>query len=72
MPKFNAEDPSFVHVATHDQEIMMVLSVKEDVMNRYDLQSIDGTVYRNIGEYELTIATEDEVVAALNKKSTNG
>jgi hypothetical protein len=51
---------------------MMVLSVKEDVMNRYDLQSIDGTVYRNIGEYELTIATEDEVVAALNKKSTNG
>lgn len=65
--KFNISDKSFVHVTSHGGEIMMVVSVKDGFMPRYDLQTIQGTFYGNIGEYELTEATNQEVKEVLER-----
>ena len=65
MSKFDSKNNCFVHVATHGGKIMMVMAVFDGVVPRYDLQSIDGTVYANIGEYELSEVSAAEVEAAL-------
>jgi hypothetical protein len=59
------EENGFVHMATRGGAVMMVVSAKDGVVPRYDLLDVDGTTYHNIGEYELTKATRDEVEAAL-------
>jgi uncharacterized protein (AIM24 family) len=64
--KFNTSDRSFVRVATHRQEVMMVIASYPGPINRYDLQKKNGALLCNIGEYELTLATDDEVQEALN------
>jgi hypothetical protein len=65
--KFNTkrDEDSFVHVATQGGEIMMVTSVKDGLVPRYGLMTMDGTTYRNIGEYELTAASLEDVAKAL-------
>lgn len=64
--KFGVERDSFVHMATRDGEIMMVIAVYPDPhITRYDLQAIDGTTYANIGEYELSKCADEEVQARL-------
>lgn len=64
--KFNTDDKSFVRVATRGGEIMMVVTARDGPVPRYDLQDIHGTGYANIGEYELTLATEEELEVALS------
>ena len=60
---------SLVHVASHGGEIMRVVDLERDGPTpRYSLVSIDGVSYSNIGEYELTLATADEVDAALDAR----
>lgn len=68
MPKFKSGE--FVHVGSHGGEIMLVYDVdtRNPVMTRYGLEKIDGTLYNNIGEYELTEATDDEVEAKLDAR----
>lgn len=65
MSMFDTENNCFVHVATHGGKIMMVIAVHDGVVPRYDLKAIDGTIYVNIGEYELSRASDAEVEAAL-------
>lgn len=71
LPKFDLVEKCFVHVGTHGGEIMMVIGVHPGIINRYDLQVLNGTRYKNIGEYELTEASDEEVKQALAMEKPN-
>jgi hypothetical protein len=69
MAKFDTEERSFVHVLSHGNEIMMIIAVHDNPhVPRYDLVTIRGVGYENIGEYELTLASNEEIQAALDQK----